>query len=96
MKPSNPKDLISEARKAPRAPQSDVPEMPDGFADRVVADLPVVEEVSPLRIFEWASYGGVAVAAGIAVVVSLSSREPKPAVESAADPWLEMPMSEDF
>lgn len=96
MKSNDLKDLIEKARQAPRPSRPDVPEIPEGFANRVIPDLPVRESSSTLRLLEWASYAGVAAAAGIAVVASLQTAEPKASDELAVDPWLDMPMALDL
>lgn len=96
MKTNDPKELIAKARQAPKVPKPEVPEMPHGFAHRVVANLPENEGASKLKLFEWVSYGGVGVAACVVAIVSLQTSQPEATNELAVDPWLEMPESSDY
>ena len=49
-------------------------------------------ESGALVLFQRVSFAGVAVAAGVAVVVSLNP----PETGAATDPWMDMPMSQQF
>jgi len=91
MKPNTSEEMLAKAKKAFREPESEELPLPMGFAERVVGSLER-KDSGTLVIFQRASFAGVAVAAVVAVVVSLNP----PETGAPTDPWMDMPMSQQF
>ena len=91
MKPKTPQELIAKAKVVYQDAESEELPLPLGFPERVVRSLES-DSGGALVLLQRVSYAGVAVAAGVALVVSLNP----PETGSATDPWMDMPMSEQF
>ncbi len=91
MKPKTPQELLAKAKKVYQEPERKELPLPVGFPERVVSSLES-DDKGKLVLLQRVSFAGVAVAAGVAVVVSLSP----PEIGAATDPWMEMPMSAQF
>ncbi len=91
MKIENTEELLERTRRVYRREEY-APEIPVGFAGRVLAArLP-----KPLIILQWTSCAGVAVAAAVAILVTLRSGNDTVPENVTTNLWMEMPMSENF
>lgn len=91
MKPKTPGELLAKAKKGYQEPVSEELPLPMGFPERVVRSLES-DGKGKLVLLQRVSFVGVAVAAGVAVIVSLNP----PEAGAPTDPWMDMPMSAQF
>ena len=91
MKLKTPQELIAKAKAVYQDAESEELPLPLGFPERVIRSLES-DAGGKLVILQRVSFAGVAVAAMVAVVVSMNP----PETGLATDPWMEMPMSEQY